>query len=451
MKIKLGIPLGLNEIAAAISAEAHKPDTRINYICTDSREVTCDTLFFALNDRAEVFVDEVLRVAHAVSVNGRGLAVKNTEDALLSLCSYYITLLKRLKAKVMITGSVGKTTVKELTAAILSTKYKVTKTKGNFNNAIGLPLSVLEADADTEILVLEAGMNSLGEIKRLSQTVKPTVAVITNVGTAHVGMLGSRENIAKAKLEILSGLEVGGRVIIPEDEPLLKGISDRLTVGDSGAASIKIRSIHNNECTFDMSLLGQKIEGIALPLCGEHFATDAAFAALAAYCVGLSIKEISGAFLNKIEFKARQKYIDLGKFKVYDDSYNASLESYTAVFKMLTASFGDTAAVIGDVLEAGAEAEYIHREIGSRAARFGIGMLYPFGKHANAVRDGALNAGMLPEDILVNTDPDAPEITARQIIEHTKSGTTLLVKGSRAIKTERIITCIKQALGDKND
>ncbi len=451
MRIKLGIPLRLSEICLATSGSMSCNDCLIEYICTSSKEILANAVFFALG-QGEAYVGDALRTGYAVSAVSRDcIFVKSTSDALLSLAAYYITRLASLKKTVMITGSVGKTTVKDYAAAILKNKFSVHKTDGNFNNGIGLPLTVLSAPKDTEVLVLEAGMNHSGEIERLSLAARPDIAVITLIGTAHIGNLGSREAIAAAKREVLSGLKVGGSVIIPSGEPLLNDIKECSTVGDGGDADIKIKRQSTDSITFNLFLRGSVIEDISLPLGGAHLAYNLAFAALIAAHAGMSVSEIEKALLNKSAFIPRQKIITFENFSVYDDSYNASFEAYVADFELLSTHKGHTGAVIGDILELGEGAEKIHYELGQKAAIHGINALFPFGNHAGAVRRGALDAGFPEDKIFANSDPEAHALTARLIAENTARGGLVLIKGSRKIQADKIIPYIKKALGEKND
>ena len=451
MRIKLGIPLRLSEICLATGGRMSGNDCLIEYICTDSREILANTVFFALG-QGEAYVNDALKTGYAVSSSNKNcLLVKSTSDALLSLASYYITRLSNLKKTVMITGSVGKTTVKNYAAAILKNKFLVHKTEGNFNNGIGLPLTVLSAPKDTEVLVLEAGMNRSGEIERLSLAARPDIAVITLIGTAHIGNLGSREAIAKAKREVLSGLKVGGSVIIPSGEPLLNDIKGCSTVGDGGDAKVIIKMQSTDSITFELFLSGSVIGDISLPLGGAHLAYDLALAALAAAHAGMNQNEIKDAILNKSVFIQRQKIVAFKDFSVYDDSYNASFEAYVADFELLSTHKGHTGAVIGDILELGDSAEKIHYELGREAARHGINALFPFGNHAEAVRRGALDAGFPEDAIFVNSDAAAHALTAKLIVENTARGGLVLIKGSRKIQAEKIIPYIKKALGEKND
>lgn len=450
MKVRLDIPITLSEIARAIGGVFRGIDQEIRYVVTNSKEVTKDSVFFAL-ERAEEYVSDALKRGHAVSrENSEAILVRDTGAALLALASYYLDKLPRLKQTVMITGSVGKTTVKDFTAKLLGQKFKVHKSSGNFNNRIGLPLSILSAPIDTEILVLEAGMNHEGEIEELSLCARPNIAVITRIGTAHIGNLGSREKIAKAKLEITKGLRRGGSIIVPENEILLKGIKNSLTFGTGGDAAVNIKRVGINETLFDLAFYDGKLENVSVPFGGAHFAFDFAAAALIAKCCGFKIEDTKGALSSFFDVVSRQKLVYLKNFTIFDDSYNASFESFVADFEVLKSHKNATGAVLGDILELGSSAEEIHIALGKAAAKAGIKKLYPFGKYADFVAKGAISEGHEKSTIFVNTDTENHEKTAREVIENTECGELVLVKGSRALQTELITGYIQKELGERN-
>ena len=188
-----------------------------------------------------------------------------------------------------------------------------------------------------------------------------------------------------------------------------------------------------------------------MPLVGTHFICDLTIAALVGAHFGLDAKEINGAFSKFSDIKLRQNIVYLNNFTVYDDGYNASFESYLADFEVLKGYKKDTGAVIGDMLELGEDGERLHRELGALAVKYGISRLYPFGKYSNAVADGAIEAGFKKDAIFINSDPRNFEKTAMAIIKNTTPDSMVLIKGSRALKTEKITAYLKTVLGEKND
>ena len=226
MRIDLGTPMTLEEIAYATGGN-HKQNAIIKSITTDSREVEEGDLFIAIKgdkfDGAD-YVSEVKKRGGFVLASVplySDILHPNGADALLSLATYYIKTLPYLLYKIGITGSVGKTTTKEFLKIMLSDRYITHASKGNFNNQIGMPMSILSAEKNTQVLLMEMGMNHPGEISNLSRCLRPDIGIITNIGTAHIGNLGCRENIAKAKLEITDGMN-DGILFTPADEPLLR-------------------------------------------------------------------------------------------------------------------------------------------------------------------------------------------------------------------------------------
>ncbi len=446
MKARLEIPLSLKEAAQAMGAST-SADGTVNFITTDSRELENDGLFFALG-RGEDFVNHALSRGFAVSSENKdALLVPDTRAAFLSLAAYYKRKLPKLKTTVAITGSVGKTTIKDYTGAILSSKYKVHKTPGNFNNEIGLPLSIFSAPLDTEVLVLEMGMNAPREIERLSHTASPDIAIITNIGTSHIGKLGTRENIALAKREILLGLKCGGAVIIPSDEPLLSDIKSAFKLGvGTDVNACDIRESSSGIFYKILTPLG-KTEEIHFPWGGTHLAKNLAFAVSAALCTGFDLQDINNAISDISVFIPRQNYIKIKNLFFYNDSYNASLESYIADFKMLRKRGTVFSAVIGDILELGEEEKKIHKRLGELSREFGLSKIYPFGKNALTVLGGALSSGFPSKNIFINENSHDYEGTARLILDNSAPGEIILIKGSHALHTEKIIEAAR-ALSD---
>ncbi len=447
MNIKLDMPIALNEALRVMEADYTADSSAfIKGISTDSRELADGYLFFALG-KGEDYVDEAMKSSFAVSArNKSAISVPSVTDALLKLGSYYKATLPSLKNTIAVTGSVGKSCVKDYTAALLGEKFKVHKTKGNYNNEIGMPISVFSSPCDTEVLVLELGMNRKGEIKKLSCAVNPNIAIITNIGTAHIGNLGSRKDIAEAKLEILSGMK-DGICIIPSDESLLKDITappELIRVGKDGDFNLCDFAEDDEKMSFTISTPHGKTAPVYLPWQGRHFALNLAFATAAAMSAGVEIESINKVFCDYSKFIPRQKYINIGKLNIYNDTYNASYESYLANFNMIKARPGYKSAVIGDILELGERTEKIHSLIGKLCAEFKLDRIYPFGNYAEYVRAGALAAGFPSDRIFANEDILDPMYTAQLICDNSMPGETILIKGSHAVGTDRIITCIKE-------
>lgn len=451
MRIKLSFPLTFDEISDAIfpiKVNVHSSKT-VEYISTDSREVQYGDLFFALcgeNFNGEDFVYEVARKgAYTVSAkfDSADFFVKDTLSALNSLACYYKKKLSVVKV-VAITGSVGKTTTKNLTLQLLSKKYKTHGTYKNYNNEIGVPLTVLSANKDTEILVIEAGMNHHGEIERISKCIEPDISVITKIGTAHIGNLGSKKNIAKAKMEIISGMKKP-YVLIPLNEPYLSEyeFSKTVAVSDKKADFCFCVTQHRkNEIRFDFSSKLNNICDACIKTHSAHITECLPFALAICSSIGMSDDELYLA-ISELNFENDIKKYKVGTLTLIDDSYNASLESVEMAFKTLcNLSENKKSAVLGDMLELGEETEALHKKVGYLAKSAGVSKLYLFGNNAKFIKIGAIENGMSEDSIFINEDTDSPEITADQIINNS-SDETIIFKASRKLKLERIIEILK--------
>ncbi len=296
---------------------------------------------------------------------------------------------------VAVTGSVGKTTTKEFIAACLSSKYRVHKTDGNKNNEIGLPLTALSIGEGTEYAVFECGMSALGEIEYLSNIVKPNIGVITNIGTSHMESLGSRENIARAKLELVSGMggrDGGGVLVINADEPLLYGVRETLDVGRVVTAALHNRAADyravnlrrvGNGTVFDLIYNGRVATNIEIPAIGVHNVYDALYAFAVGILCGMSEAEIRGGLRGFRGAAMRQKIYDEHGITIIEDCYNASPESMRAGIDVLISLAkergGRPAALLGDMKELGEYSRLLHEQLGVYAARAGVKLLFTYG------------------------------------------------------------------------
>lgn len=448
MRIELGIPFPLEGIAEATGGQLKcRKNPMITHLCTDSREVQPDDLFFALRgkrfDGANYVNSARKKGAYTLSSGGETSDIfhPNTRHALLDLASYYVKTLPYLLYKIGITGSVGKTTTKEFLKILLSEKYKTHASGGNFNNEIGLPLSVLSATGDTEILLMEMGMNSRGEISQLSKCLCPDIAAITNIGSAHIGKLGSREEIARAKLEILDGMK-DGKIIVPKEENLLSNLENKITFSTTDrGADIYLKKDKNgsigiyNEAGYLCSA------SFSLP--EEHHLKCLAAAVGIAVKSGLSSEEISCGVSKISRLNTRQKDFQAEKYHFYVDCYNASLESMLAAIKEFSRMEieGSKSLLLGDILELGDSREKIHIEVGEAISYQKISKLFLFGEHAEEIGTGAIKSGFPADQIYINSSTDDPSITAEQIRKYCEGDEHILVKGSRGVRLERVIDC----------
>lgn len=339
---------------------------------------------------------------------------------------------------VAITGSVGKTSTKDIIASVLNQKYKVLKTEGNYNNHIGLPLTILKLK-DHDALVVEMGMNRLGEIEVLSNIAKPTIAVITNVGTAHIGNLGSRENILKAKLEICSGLSENGIVLINNDNDMLHNYKDKIN------NIVKTIGINNNSDYMATNIVEEIFQSnflvnnnkININIGGEVFIYNA----LMAYAVG-NILNIDNNSINKgiSEFKLSPHRLETKKTKngalIIDDTYNANYDSMSNAIKLLGKTKGKKIAVLGSMLELGDYEKEIHTKIGDEVVKNNLDILITVGSEAIYIKEEAVRNGFDEQ----NTYSFDYEYQTYDLLKEIISKDSIvLVKGSHGINLDKVV------------
>ncbi len=455
MRIKTAVPFHLSSIAEACGGSLLCHDAVIDTITTDSRVCERNDLFIALKGESfdgAIFSKEakikgawVLSEKSAETVD---ILVESSEKALLCIASEYKRIISP-KQTVAITGSVGKTTTKDFTAALVSQSFITHKTKENFNNIIGLSETLLSMQKDTEILICEVGMNHIGEIDVLSRAIRPDISVITNVGTAHIGNLGTRENIAKAKLEIQNGMH-GGKTVIPKSEPLLQKANNPYYISytdENADLLIKILGKEKNKISFSVKTKSYQ-KKLTTALYSEHHIICLGYAIAVYDILGCDPSDLQSA-LNQITTEIlRQKFIIYHRYKFYDDSYNSSPEAVIENMKMLSKLEKRTSALLGDMLELGESSKEMHRLIGKKCAELGFKKLYALGKYASDIALGAKKAGMSEKDIYINEDA-AEYATTAKVIKETYEGETILVKGSHAMGLKKIIDIICESEGEE--
>lgn len=414
-------------------------DARCKKVITDSRAVEKGDLFIAIrgeNFDGNAFSDmafekgaEICLVSREVSVP-EGKAAVLTDDtgkALMLLAAYHR---EQMGTGILaITGSVGKTTTKEMCACALQSRFSVHKTSGNFNNEIGMPLTLLKLKKEHEAAVIEMGMSNFGEIERLSKTCKPDVALITNIGMSHIENLGSRENILKAKLEILSGLKAGGTLIINGDDQFLKNADLRdvkvITYGFSENCDIKGEILSDN-CVL---VEGEKI---TLSIGGEHNLLNACGAMAAAKVFGIEASVAAKGIENFKTDERRQSITKSDKgFYVISDYYNASPQSVEAALSGLSKKEGRKIAVLGDMLELGAYSQESHQKSGELAAEYGVDILLLYGKESYATYLAA-------KDKISAFHFEEKEKLCEYLEGILEKGDYVLIKGSRGMKMETV-------------
>ncbi len=425
-------------------------------ICTDSRNIKPGALFIPLKGErydGHDYVDAAFKngaqgaLTHA-DVTGSAektlIRVKDTRKALGDIAACYRNKFDiRLVA---ITGSVGKTSTKDMVARVLAQKFHVMKTIGNFNNDIGLPLTMFTLEGNHEVAVVEMGMSGFGEISRLTHIAKPDIAVITNIGISHIEQLGSRNNILKAKMEILEGLKNHGIVILNGDDKLLyglKGLLDYKTVyyGLDEEMDYNAYNVRTGESSvrFDIELMNKEYN-IYINAPGLHNVYNALAAIAAGIELGIEPDSILEGISKFKSDKMRLNIVNTGKIKVIDDVYNSSPDSVKAAINVLYDMKGmRSIVVLGDMLELGGYAIEAHREIGKFAVSKGVDYIIAVGKQSAHIVNGALEAGMHEQraySFLQNQD--AVEFLQKMILD----GDTVLIKGSRSMKMEEIVNKI---------
>ncbi len=363
------------------------------------------------------------------------IQVEDTFEALYEIAKYKRSLYNI--PVIAVTGSVGKTSTKDIIASVVSQKYKTLKTEGNNNNNIGLPLTILKLK-DHEALVVEMGMNHFGEISLLTNIAKPTLAVITNIGTSHIGNLGSRENILKAKLEILEGMKIP-RMIINNDNDLLhkwyeenKEKIEIHTYGINNSSDVIAEKIELGEekSKFVVKTSSEKVN-IDVPVGGEHFVYNALCGFMVGKVLGLTAKEIQNGIS---KFELTKKRMDIRVLKngatLINDSYNASYESMKASLKYLS-SLTDLRkiAVLGDMLELGDFSKELHEKVGEEVANDNIDVLICRGEFAKNIISKA-NKNKKTQCILLQNN----EEILSKLQEILKEGDGVLIKASNGMK-----------------
>lgn len=342
-----------------------------------------------------------------------------------------------------VTGSVGKTSTKDIIANVVSQKYKTLKTEGNNNNNIGLPFTLFRL-SNHQAAVIEMGMNHLGEISELTKVAKPTISVITNIGTSHIGNLGSRENILKAKLEILDGMDKKILVVNNDNDLLhdlyLKNKDIEIhTYGIENQSEVMAEDIilNENDSEFVCNLNGNKFK-VKVPVGGIHFVYNSLCAATVANLLGLSVEQIKKGIET---FELTKKRMDITELKngvtIINDSYNASFESMQASLKYLSGLKSDRKiAVLGDMFELGEYSKQLHERVGEEVVNNNIDVLICAGDNANSIVQAAKRNGMSEDNIHYFNNKNEIEMFIRQIW---KKGDVILFKASNGMRFFEIV------------
>jgi len=471
--------LKLREIAqlcgASQSLGAELAEAEPAGLSIDSRRVSPGDLFIALpGERVDghEFTREVFdkgacaalvvhkRLPFAAGLGadlGRLLFVENTACALQQLATRVVAGWGR--PVVGVTGSAGKTTIKELTAHVLGAAGRVLKSEGNLNTSYGLPLAVgrmITGGArpeDFDLAVLEMGMSSYGEIARLSEIAPPLIGVVGNVGTAHLEFFGTREGVARAKAELIDGIRPGGAAVLNADDPLVIAMRGRrsdigiVSFGIESAAEVRAEAVAGEDdlsgTRFRLVTPGGAAE-VRLPLTGRHNVSNALAAAAVGHYLGLSAEVIGGRLQTASAPSRRGEVLRFANgVTVIDDSYNSNPPALIEAVRAMAGGriAGRRIVVAGEMLELGARGEELHRECGREIAAAGVDLVIGVRGLARGLAAAAAAAGSAAEFAAT------PEEAAERLLVAARAGDVILVKGSRGVRTERVVERLREAFG----
>ncbi len=442
-------------------------DCLIKGISIDSRTIIPGDLFFAIigpNFDGHDFIIEAFRKGAVGVVGCEGISdllqngkidkdkiiieVANTLSALQDCAKYYKSRFNTFN--ICITGSNGKTTTKEIIAHILSQRFPLLKTSGNYNNEIGIPLTLFQLNKSHKLLVTEMGMRGLGEITALTDLITPDLAVVTNIGEAHIGLLGSKDNIFKAKSELLQSLNKDGIVVINRDDHyFLKtlGIVKKQKVFTFGIENMSdimacnIRFNGNKGMKFTLVIQNDIKKEICFSLLGRHNIYNALAATAVASALGMEWDLIERGLSSFTPLDLHMQLINFyNNIKIFNDSYNASPLSVKSALETLAevAQNNRKIAILGDMLELGEKSDFYHREIGKKVAHLSIDLLVTVGSGGKIIAQSSKKEGMAEERVLSFEKNDKINLV-KILSKLTKPGDFILLKGSRDIRMEEIL------------
>jgi len=425
----------------------------------DSRLAAAGGLFFAVIGKRDGhgFVDAAAAggaagaiVARPVPFPAKDFGLVRVEDTVAALQALAREVLARRPVKVVgITGSVGKTTTKEFTAALLAGRFRLLKSEGNFNNHLGLALSLLRLRPDDEAAVLEMGMSAAGDLRTLTRIASPDVAVITNVGPVHLQFFKGLDDIALAKKEILDGARPGATAVLNGDDPLVMRIAAgfagrRVTFGRTQGCDVRAEDVKSKGYSGFEFLLryGRESARIAFRFVNDAAVSNLLAASAVCLALGLRLEEIRPAILALQPLSGRGALVETGGgIRLCDDSYNSNPRALEAALRSLAAlPAARKVAVLADMLELGEGEKEFHRRAGEVAARAGWDVLVAVGPLADLIAEGAAGTGMNPAAIHRFSDASAAAAAIPHLV---RDGDLVLVKGSRGMRTETIVDKIK--------
>ncbi len=433
----------------------------VRRVTIDSREIRPGDLFWSLRGErhdghtfapqaiASGAIAAVVDRQHANQIAGPRLVVENTQTALAHLAGWYR---KQSEALVIgVTGSVGKTTTRELIYSVLSVRHPGLRSRKNYNNEIGLPLSLLDLASEHEFAALELGAGKIGDIRSLCEIALPEAGVITRIGPAHLQSFGSLDAIYQAKGELLEALPCHGFAIVAGDDPRMRDMAGRAGcsttfIGEGSENQLRAVDIDFQPGRLKFTVDLQRYE-LAAP--ARHYLTSALAALAVAREIGMEQADIVEGFQSFVGAPSRCQVESLGSWTLIDDSYNASPLAMEAACDCLRTwpTSGQRVLVCGDMLELGAESPHWHSELGARVARSGIDRLLTYGEHAHHTARGARSAGLPIHQIAAFREFE-PLLAILDC--WLADGDVVLVKGSRGMRMERVVEWMRSHADQKS-
>ena len=451
-------PLTLHQVARAVGGLAIGPDVRVTSVATDSRLVRPGALFVAMpgeHTDGGSFVPEALRFGAAAVMardgtesRGPAVYVRSAGDALLKLAA---AERRGATASVIgVTGANGKTSTKDLIAAVLAPRLRTHSSRGSFNNEVGLPMTILDAPPDTDALVCEMGARREGDVALLCEVARPDIVVVTNVGLAHLEIFGSWEAIVRSSAEPVDALGEQGVAVLNADDEVVAGYAVRsrgrvVTFGLAAGADVHAADVMLGDegcASFTLEMAGQS-ERVDLAVPGQHMVPNALAAAAVAGILGLSADECAAGLKGASVSPWRMEtFITAEGVRVINDAYNANPESVAAALKAARWIARDAAliAVFGPMAELGPIADREHARVGELATRLRVDRVVTVGDQAQAIAVAAVREGVEPGNVASYGDLDGALADVRA---HVRPGDVVLVKASRIAGLERLAEALR--------
>lgn len=451
------MPRLLSAIAREVDGRLEGADGEVTHVVTDSREAGPGALFVALRgehtDGAK-FVPHALQagaagaiVADGASAPGPAVVVASTGEALLRLGS---AERGQITTCVGVTGANGKTSTKDMTAEVLSRRFRTHSSPGSFNNEIGLPMTMLGAPVGTEVVVAELGARRKGDVAMLCEIARPEIVVVTNVGVAHLEIFGSWEAIVEASAEPVDAVTPEGWAVLNADDPVVAGYRSHcagqvMTFGVHAEADVRavdVSTTRDGLASFTLVVGGQR-SPVTLSVPGEHMAPNALASAAVGTILGVPLEDCAGALgAAEISHWRMETFMTADGVRVINDAYNANPESMAAALKTarVMAGEGRLIAALGHMAELGPITDEQHDRLGELAARLPVDRLIAVGEAAKLIAVAGIREGVEPDDVAAYDDP--ADVLA-DVREHASSGDVVLFKGSRVAGLEKIVEALR--------